>query len=118
MLLIPGSSSRSRTENWEVVDEMIARTDPGSPLGDLSLEHFGGRIEGSGRINLSTLHSAKGREFDVVVFFAMNADVLPSWRDRRNPMLRVKRAACSMSASHDPGSCCWYAIRKEIILPG
>jgi hypothetical protein len=55
--------ARSRTENWDVIDEMITRTDQASPSGDMTLEHFGGRIEGSGRINLSTLHSAKGREF-------------------------------------------------------
>lgn len=76
--------ARSRTENWDAIDDMIARTDPGSSPGDMTLEHFGGRIEGSGRINLSTLHSAKGREFDVVIMFAMNADVIPSWRDKQS----------------------------------
>ena len=55
---------------------------------------FGGRIEGSGRINLSTLHSSKGREFDVVIMFAMNADVIPSRRDKQRA--DALREACRL----------------------
>ena len=49
----------------------------------LSLAHFSGRIEGSGRLNLSTLHSAKGHEFDAVILFAMDNDTMPNNQDRR-----------------------------------
>ncbi len=77
--------ARTVTEDWDAIDEMISRTDPTSTDGDMSLAHFGGRIEGSGRLNLSTLHSAKGREFDAVILFAMNNDVIPSWRDQKTP---------------------------------
>jgi DNA helicase-2/ATP-dependent DNA helicase PcrA len=47
------------TEDWDAIDEMVARTDTTSADGDMALAHFGGRVEGSGRLNLSTLHSAK-----------------------------------------------------------
>jgi DNA helicase-2/ATP-dependent DNA helicase PcrA len=77
--------ARTVTEDWDAIDEMISRTDPTSTDGDMSLAHFGGRIKGSGRLNLSTLHSAKGREFDSVILFAMNNDVIPSWRDKQTP---------------------------------
>lgn len=77
--------TRTVTEDWDAIDEMILRTDPSSADGDMPLSHFGGRLEGSGRLNLSTLHSAKGREFDAVILFAVNNDVLPSQRDRTNP---------------------------------
>lgn len=77
--------ARTVTEDWNVIDEMITRTEPSSVGGDMSLADFGGRNEGSGRLNLSTLHSAKGREFDVVILFAMNNDVIPSWRDQQRP---------------------------------
>ncbi|WAK04456.1 ATP-dependent helicase [Methylobacter sp. YRD-M1] len=76
--------ARTVTEDWNVIDEMITRTSS-SVGGDMSLADFGGRNEGSSRLNLSTLHSAKGREFDVVILFAMNNDVIPSWRDQRRP---------------------------------
>lgn len=77
--------ARTVTEDGDAIDEMIARTAPTSPDGDMALAHFGGRIEGSGRLNLSTLHSAKGREFDAVIMFAMNKDIIPSWRDQQRP---------------------------------
>lgn len=52
---------------------------------DMPLGHFGGRIEGHGRLNLGTLHSAKGREFDAVVLFGMNNGILPNQYDQRVP---------------------------------
>jgi len=75
--------AREVSEDWDVINQMIDRTDPSGPHGDLPLAHFGGFFEGSGRLNLSTLHSAKGREFDSVILFAMNNDVIPSWRDQQ-----------------------------------
>ncbi|QHO73858.1 hypothetical protein ACH79_15490 [Bradyrhizobium sp. CCBAU 051011] len=62
---------------------MIRKTDPANGL-DLSLSHFGGRISGTGRVNLTTLHSAKGREFDAVILFGINESELPDNRDRRS----------------------------------
>jgi len=77
---------RSRTPDteWSAIDEMIAQTEPQAPHGNMSLAHFSGRIEGSGRLNLSTLHSAKGREFDAVILFAMNDDIIPTYSEQAN----------------------------------
>ncbi|HOV88319.1 MAG TPA: ATP-dependent helicase, partial [Syntrophobacteraceae bacterium] len=77
--------ARTIVEDWDAIDLMIERTDPTKEAGNhLPLSHFGGRIEGSGRLNLSTLHSAKGREFDAVILFAMNRDVIPNSFERRS----------------------------------
>lgn len=83
--LIRPWKARARTvdEDWQAIDEMISKTDPLTATGDIPLAHFSGRIEGSGRLNLSTLHSAKGREFDAVILFAMNNDIIPTYQDRR-----------------------------------
>jgi DNA helicase-2/ATP-dependent DNA helicase PcrA len=75
--------ARNSEQEWDVCAEMIANTDPARDL-DLSLAHFAGRIEGSGRVNLSTLHSAKGREFDAVVMYGVNASDIPSARDKKS----------------------------------
>lgn len=76
--------SRTATDEWDVADDIIRKTDP--VLGhDMPLSHFAGKIEGSGRLNLSTLHSAKGREFDVVILFAMNDGALPNYHDHKKP---------------------------------
>ena len=75
--------SRNPHEEWEVCHEMVSRTDPARNL-DVPLNVFSGRIEGTGRISLSTLHSAKGREFDAVVMFGINDGDIPNWRDRKS----------------------------------
>lgn len=76
--------ARTITEDWDAIDEMITRTDTATNA-DMPLPYFGGRIEGRGRLNLSTLHSAKGREFDAVILFGMNDGILPDRRDLRTP---------------------------------
>lgn len=62
---------------------MIRLTDPSSN-GDITLDVFSGRVGQEGCINLSTLHSSKGREFDAVVLYGMNADLLPNTYDKKS----------------------------------
>jgi DNA helicase-2/ATP-dependent DNA helicase PcrA len=76
--------ARNPEQDWDVCAEMISNTDPARDL-DIPLAHFAGRIEGTGRINLTTLHSAKGREFDAVVMYGINSNEFPSYRDRKSP---------------------------------
>lgn len=72
--------SRNVAQEWDTIDELIAATDP--VLGeDMTLALFSGELQNSGRINLSTYHSAKGREFDIVFLFGVNQGVFPDWRD-------------------------------------
>ena len=47
----------------------------------MPFDTFAGRVEGTGRLNVSTLHSAKGREFDAVILYGMNSGDIPSKRD-------------------------------------
>lgn len=53
-------------------------------LSGMTLGQFSGTGEGNDRINLSTLHSSKGREFDVVVMFGIDEGRIP----RANPAQR------------------------------
>lgn len=78
--------ARARTpeDEWGAVDEMITRTQAGANEASLTRSTFSGRIVGTGRLNLSTLHSAKGREFDVAIMFGMNRDEMPTWRESQN----------------------------------
>jgi DNA helicase-2/ATP-dependent DNA helicase PcrA len=75
--------ARNPQEEWEVCSEMITKTDPAQGK-DVALIIFAGRIEGTGRVSLSTLHSAKGREFDAVILYGMNNGAIPSQRDQRS----------------------------------
>lgn len=77
------AAARSRHQEWEICADLIARTDPAQGR-DMALALFAGRIAGSGRVTLSTLHSAKGREFDAVILFAANDGVFPNRRDAKS----------------------------------
>ncbi len=43
----------------------------------MTLGQFSGLGDSGDRLNLSTLHSSKGREFDLVVLFGMDAGLVP-----------------------------------------
>jgi len=75
--------ARNSEQEWDVCAEMIINTDPTKDQ-DIPFAHFAGRVEGAGRVSLSTLHSAKGREFDAVIMYGVNDGDLPSQRDMRN----------------------------------
>lgn len=51
----------------------------GGKLADLTLAGFSGQTGSPKHLNLITLHSAKGLEFDVVIMMGMEQGRLPSW---------------------------------------
>lgn len=77
------AQGRGPQQEWDVCADLIAKTDPAQGR-DMPLSLFAGRIEGSGRVTLSTLHSAKGREFDAVILYGANSNVFPNARDGRS----------------------------------
>ncbi|WP_324044576.1 ATP-dependent helicase [Aeromonas caviae] len=75
--------ARNPHQEWEICAEMISKVDPA--LGhDIPLKVFAGRTDGLGQVTLSTLHSAKGREFDAVILFGINRSDFPSRRDSQS----------------------------------
>lgn len=84
--------ARNPQVEWEVCSELVVKTAPACGK-DIPLNIFAGRIEGTGRVSLSTLHSAKGREFDAVILYGMNAGDIPSKRDKKSPraLLEARR---------------------------
>ena len=73
---------RNNLQEWEICSELLEKTSPESNK-DMSLDLFSGKTEGTGRLALTTFHSSKGREFDAVILFGVNNDVIPNWRDRQ-----------------------------------
>jgi superfamily I DNA/RNA helicase len=71
------SQSRTLDDDEVVLDTFIQRTGPDGDVSDMTLGLFSGFGEGSDRINLSTLHSAKGREFAIVVLFGIDDGRIP-----------------------------------------
>lgn len=72
--------SHNIQQEWGIIAELLRRTDPSGGL-DMTLDIFAGKVQGTGRVTLSTLHSAKGREFDVAIMFGVNKYDFPSRRD-------------------------------------
>lgn len=75
--------SQNPQQEWDIFYEILKKTDPICGK-DMSLNIFSGKIEGSGRINLSTLHSSKGREFNAVILYGINNGEMPSNQDNRS----------------------------------
>lgn len=75
---------RNNIQEWEICSELLEKTSPKLNK-DMPLDLFSGKNEGTGRLTLTTFHSSKGREFDAVILFGLNADVIPNWRDKKTP---------------------------------
>src|SRR3546814_18465630 len=68
--------SRSLHDDYDLLLTFVDRL---GPTGDttMTIGDFAGLGRGRDSLNLSTLHSAKGRAIDVVILFAMNEGVVP-----------------------------------------
>ncbi len=71
------TKARSLADELEVLQAFLERLGPEGDVPKMSLGDFAGMGAGLDRINLSTLHSAKGREFDVVFMCGMEEGRIP-----------------------------------------
>lgn len=74
----------------EQVDRMTAALAAGGAFHGLELAHLGGRDGSPTHLNLLTLHSAKGCEYDVVILVGLDLGSLP-WRNVQPEQLRESR---------------------------
>jgi DNA helicase-2/ATP-dependent DNA helicase PcrA len=68
-------------EEERYVRELSRLTEDGKELEGATIATFSGKAGSPRHLNLITLHSAKGLEFDVVFLLGMDQGRLPSWRD-------------------------------------
>lgn len=80
----------SLADQREQVDRMSAALAAGGPLADLDLASLGGRDGSPLHLNLLTLHSAKGCEYDVVIMVGLDLGSLP-WRNELPAVRRESR---------------------------
>lgn len=83
--------ARSLADEAGTLNEFIARLDPAGDVDDFPLGEFAGIGTGLDRINLSTLHSSKGREFDVVILFGVEEGRLPRNNATENDVREARR---------------------------
>ena len=75
----------------EIVDSFIAKLAPGEQAEGMTLGQFSGQGQGTNQITLSTLHSAKGREFRVVFLFGMDQGRVPRFNAREREIREARR---------------------------
>lgn len=63
----------------------------GAKLADLTVAALGGQAGSSEHLNLITLHSAKGLEFDAVIMMGMDQGRIPSWSAKTTESKREPR---------------------------
>ena len=80
----------SLADQREQVDHMSAALAVGGPLAALDLASLGGRDGSPLHLNLLTLHSAKGCEYDVVIMVGLDLGSLP-WRNELPAARRESR---------------------------
>jgi superfamily I DNA/RNA helicase len=68
---------RSLDEERAVLRAFTARMQHGGDVESMTLAQFAGVGDGADRVTLSTLHSAKGREFEAVLLLGMNDGRIP-----------------------------------------
>jgi len=73
------------------VDALLRACGPVGKLAELTVAGFGGKGGSPAHINLITLHSAKGLEFDVVIMMGMDQGKIPSWAARTPESKREPR---------------------------
>lgn len=80
----------SLADQFEQVEKMSAALAADGALADLDLPALGGRDGSPAHLNLLTLHSAKGCEYDVVIMIGLDLGSLP-WRNELPAVRRESR---------------------------
>lgn len=84
-------AERTFSEEQTILDNFLVRLGDDGDIGQMSLGQFSGEGIGNDRINLSTLHSAKGREFDITVLFGMDAGRIPRANASEADLIAARR---------------------------
>lgn len=78
-------------EELVTLEKIIAEAQPGNRLAGWTVFQFGGQGGSPNHLNLMTLHSSKGLEFDVTVLFGMDQGIIPSYLERSEESKREPR---------------------------
>ncbi len=73
------------------VQKLLDISSANSPLENFTVSTFSGQRGSATHLNLMTLHSAKGLEFDVVVMIGLEEGILPNHRSKTTAALREDR---------------------------
>jgi DNA helicase-2/ATP-dependent DNA helicase PcrA len=78
-------------DDKEKVGNLLKVTQPGKPLEAFTVAFFGGQGGSPDHLTLTTLHSAKGLEYDVVIIFGLEDGRLPYYSDSGDTIREKRR---------------------------
>lgn len=87
----PADACHTLDEDWGILRGMVERTGDEADLTEMTVGQFCGLGDNGDRLNLSTLHSSKGREFDLVVLFGMEDGRIPRHDSTPAGVLEARR---------------------------
>lgn len=70
---------QEHADEKEAFDALFKACSPGGDLSDLSVGEFGQQSGSNTHLNLITLYSSKGLEYEVVIMMGMDEGRIPSW---------------------------------------
>jgi len=73
------AADRTQRDEAEALEVLRRACGPKGKLAKLTVGAFGGQAGASDHVNLITLHSAKGMEFDVVLMMGLEQGRIPKW---------------------------------------
>jgi DNA helicase-2/ATP-dependent DNA helicase PcrA len=82
---------KTLSEEVDALNQLSGAVGPGGKLEAMTLAGFGNQGGAPDHLNLITLHSAKGQEFDVVMLMGMDQGKLPSWAAKTPELKREPR---------------------------
>ncbi len=86
-----GAPGRSPQSHSHYLDKLFAASESTGKLEKWTVARFGGQGGTPGHLNLMTLHSSKGLEFDVVILFGMDQGIIPDHREKSAESKREPR---------------------------
>ena len=85
------ATDSERQDEIDVLQRLREECSAGRQLAGWTVGMFAGQLGDPGHLNLMTLHSCKGLEFDVVVMIGMDQGIIPSWADASEAAKREPR---------------------------
>lgn len=82
----------SRWQNeYQQLKQILDKVHAGREMATVTLTEFAGQIGHPGFLNLITLHSVKGLEFDEVIMMGLEDGRIPDWRDAEESVTEKRR---------------------------
>lgn len=76
---------------YQQLKQILDKVQAGKEMATFTITEFAGQVGHPGFLNLITLHSVKGLEFDEVIMMGLEEGRIPDWRDKEESVTEKRR---------------------------